>query len=106
MSTKAAHTPLPWTITDVGHTNEITGELGQGVKYTLGYVLFNGSFDLKRANAELITNAVNHHQELLTRLYNLRNTIDAAAIRDNTILPADVMAAMKDADETLKKVIQ
>ncbi len=69
--------------------------------------------DAINSNAALSTVEVNESnyqapvvtkQELITRLYNLVNAIDASSSRDQTVLPEDVILALKDADETLKKV--
>lgn len=90
---KAAHTPLPW------NKNEFNG-----IDDAHGFGLFDGhdilvlhkwedtganhwnekpgetyreiSDEEAAANSELVFLAVNNHQELLTRLYNLVNAVD------------------------------
>lgn len=77
---KSQHIAKCWSRKDIGHNGGVSEEEGN-------------------ANADLIITAVNHHQELVTRLYNLKNAIEGI----DTKL---VILRLKEADETLKKVIQ
>lgn len=93
MSTKAAHTPTPWTKEELKDTIVISADgIGWAIATTCCYPMD----DTTRANAELIITAVNHHQELITRLYNLVNAEDEQAL----------IFYRKEARETLKKLIQ
>lgn len=62
------------------------------------------TIDTAKANADLIVTSVNHHQELITRLYNLVNilrTYNDAAPAGKEALKLRIL----EAEETLKKVI-
>lgn len=109
MSTKAAHTPTPWRYNkreygqdlgffiqtvDMSHKNTFIGEVGGGLQSNMEIT----------ANADLIVTAVNHHQELITRLYNLVNAVETTMSLLNC--SAEVNMATHEARETLKKLIQ
>lgn len=103
---KARHTDLPWSamIAGTSEGKEYFEISGMNSIYWIAKVryqmtgnsaseeeLLNG-----RANADLIVTAVNHHQELVTRLYNLVNAET----------PEEIAFRKAEALETLKKVIQ
>lgn len=119
MSTKSAHTNLPWAVYTsraIGDPSFSTEDImimpkgnGRGIGsqniakcWDRREVNRNGRLkeDEAIANAELIVHAVNHHDELRTRLYNLVNAWDVRhpITGDNL--------ALKEARETLKKLIQ
>lgn len=112
MNTKAAHTPTPWHI-------EMEDERGVYIStpetdFMIATLECEPPDDVTRCNARMIVTAVNHHQELITRLYNLKNTIDIMRGNTNGECPGAVSVAAwrdlevyaHDAEETLKKVIQ
>ena len=108
MSTKAAHTDLPWysMIAGTSEGKEYFEISGTNSIYWVAKVRYqfagNSSTEQElangRANADLIITAVNHHQELITRLYNLVNAFEC------NIKAADLR--IEEARETLKKVMQ
>lgn len=89
MSTKAAHTDLPWSAELVYPNTNNTGTRyfeisGMNTIYWVAKVMYefhNGETSseekaIGQANAELIVTAVNNHQELVTRLRDLMNEFD------------------------------
>jgi hypothetical protein len=104
MSTKAAHTPTPW-------------ELHSWDKENNDWMLVKGdnivASHITLIDAMYIRESSNHHDELRTRLYNLKNAVDCLSgvgepgvtytVNDAW---AKVDLAMKDAHETLKKFIK
>lgn len=108
---KAAHTPTPWRVTkrkygsdlgffiqtvDMSHKNTFIGEVGGGIQSNAEIT----------ANANFIETAVNHHQELVTRLYNLVNAVNnLTGSFDASTTPA-VDFALTEARETLSKIIK
>ena len=113
MSTKAAHIPTPWRLVIEGDGEDemiIRTVLGpcQGRTQTPRHLneicFFNtGSFcdETEAANAEFAITAVNHHQELLTRLQLMIDTFD-----DNFPEGGPAWVAIDEAKKTLKKVKQ
>ena len=107
MSTKAAHTPTPWRLIV---ERDISRTVISPVNSNEICLFSTGSFsdDVEQANAEFTMTAVNHHQELITRLHNLVNVVDA--ILPGYHNPSGVMDPIffcaAEARETLKKVIQ
>lgn len=99
------HTPTPWIRDDSSKLEcDVRGENRRRVALCFGLESTSEPWTKEyksecRANADLIVTAVNHHQELITRLYNLKNAIEGI----DTKL---VILRLKEADETLKKVIQ
>ena len=61
---------------------------------------------MQDANAELIVTAVNSHQELITRLYNLVNELDNAEQIPDFCNPKGVQLRRDEARETLKKFVK
>jgi hypothetical protein len=96
MSTKAAHSPLPWVYDNTPGSGRIIkailgpdenkrnfaeyvlrGDVPQAIFTDVWTQFPSQEFsDMQDANAELIVTAVNHHQELRTRLDNITNTIE------------------------------
>jgi len=120
MSTKAAHipaeTPLPW------ERNEGDIFIEEPMKQLLmvrGWGWMSKEYGEKRAEEiqdkilDFTLTAVNHHQELLTRLYNLKNAVyclkgvgEPGVSYTVNDAWAKIDLAIIDADETLKKLIQ
>jgi hypothetical protein len=113
MSTKAAHAALPWRRGPQLGTI-ISDDARDFDEHYGGHLVCETCL---KANTELIITAVNHHQELITRLYNLRN--QAELVRESIINQPrfpnlsthsvslhGLPEAIRDAEETLKKVIQ
>jgi len=111
---KAVHTPTPWHIMYLkAFDYTIVESIGERVicKIDGQYPTLDDkeeNEDRHHADAQIIVNAVNHHQELVTRLYNLVNALDLLL---PSVDPADVQSTgvafqMNEARETLKKVIQ
>lgn len=86
---KSQHIAKCWSRKDVGHNGGVSEEEGN-------------------ANADLIITAVNHHHELITRLYNLKNVIEVmmSVNGDDSQVPDTIKLRLDEANETLKKVIQ
>ena len=134
---KAAHTPTPWRVSETsrGSLGQDMRDMekfysimhdvqGNGPDACIAEVehgshtfKFNDNYrheitlDIAKANADLIVKAVNHHQELVTRLYNITNQIELALMEwpDFAIAFAPgsgLLTTYTDARETLKKVIQ
>lgn len=109
MSTKAVHTDLPWSCQIAGSSEgkEYFEISGMNTIYWVAKVRyqFTGNSATQeelsngKANADLIITAVNHHQELLTRLYDLKNAVESADAEM-------VILRLAQTDETLKKLIQ
>lgn len=85
---KSQHIAKCWSRKDVGHNGGVSEEEGN-------------------ANADLIITAVNHHHELITRLYNLKNVIEVmmSVNGDDSQVPDTIKLRLDEANETLKKVI-
>lgn len=108
---KAAHTDLPW------HSNAIAkGDLYKIPTYEISGMnsMFwvaqvrsvdhtDREFAQCAANAELIVTAVNHHQELLTRLYNLVNEIGIQSPVNLELTPGLILR-LTEARELIKKL--
>lgn len=109
MSTKAAHTPTPYEF-DAMERSVYSTQGGTLIAKIAIRPKIVGVDDIEslglsletKANADLIVTAVNHHQELITRLYNLVNAVDTIF---GPISP-EVEHRTEEARETLKKVIQ
>jgi hypothetical protein len=107
MTTKAAHAALPWKRGPQLGTI-ISDDARDFDEYYGGHLVCETCL---KANTELIITAVNHHQELITRLYNLKNQAELLMEfvngdpLNNPSKPSGLTLAISDADETLKKVI-
>jgi hypothetical protein len=115
---KAAHTPTPWQLSTIPF--EVMSTDSAGAIYGPPEISGGACFiaDVSRspgdqqavANAELIVTAVNHHQELVTRLYNLVNQWDSLSCylesyaSTEDVPTADIEFVAKEARETLKKI--
>lgn len=108
---KAKHTDLPWFSYQQYPDRFYIGGYRRGsLCISIGRIAPNNvvtasgdesiTEDEAIANRDLIVTAVNHHQELITRLYNLVNAVDTRHHCDGSAM--DLMAA--EARETLKKV--
>jgi hypothetical protein len=111
MSTKAAHTPTPYEFDAMEQAiysmsgGHLIAKLA--IRPKVVGVDDIESFGLSietKANADLIVTAVNSHQELLTRLYNLRNSAYVAISAGKITQELEHFYA--EADETLKKIIK
>jgi hypothetical protein len=116
MSTKAA---LPWYKVEHSWSDTSIYDAGQNPVFTSSIrdeATEDNQDELEAKQAEVIDftiTAVNHHDELRTRLYNLKNAVDCLSgvgelgvtytVNDAW---AKVDLAMKDASETLKKLIK
>ena len=69
------HTPGPWKFEDVGHTTEISGPLGEGVTYILGYIKLTGDVNLQESNGKLMAAA----PDLLEALIYIRDNVSLGA---------------------------
>lgn len=102
-----AHTPPP--VFSVDYAGHISIQIGPyyGDKDILDASAVGD--DVAEANGEFIINAYNHHQELVTRLYNLTNQVDL--LLNGGIVDGRVKISLgalqhncKEAKETLNKV--
>jgi len=123
MSTKAAHTSIPWfkyqqwpDRFSIGayRRGSICIDIGSMIPKEIVTASGDDSISEEEAlaNVDIVITAVNHHQELITRLYNLKNqvelwcgSIESIPMGDERI-PAGMRLALIDTDETLKKLIQ
>lgn len=110
---KAAHTPTPWHIM---YPKAFDYKIVESIR-DREICRIDGTYpefdqceeheDRHHADAKLIVTAVNHHQELVTRLHNLVNAIESIqADGDNPIAYENLEHWKNEARETLKKVIQ
>jgi hypothetical protein len=109
MSTKAAHTPTPWfkyqQYTDrfsIGAYRRGSLCIDIGTMIPKEIITASGDDSISEeealANVDIVITAVNHHQELITRLSNLVNAVDC------NIKGFDF--CLDEARETLKKFIK
>lgn len=97
------HTEIPWSI-------EMEDERGVYISsaetdFIIATLECEPPDEVTRENARFIVKAVNHHQELVTRLYNLVNELGIQNPVKIELTPA-LALRFKEAQETLKKVIQ
>lgn len=111
MSTKA-HTPTPWHVMyPKAFDYKIVESIGDRV---IAHI--DGQYpdqddkddneDRHHADAKIIVHAVNHHEELLTRLYALKNEVGNLIHDLNDDIPEDhdIRFFYKEAQETIKRV--
>ena len=61
-----------WTITDVGHTEEISEPIGSsGARYILAYIKFTGNSELQNVNRTKIVQAVNNYDRMVELLTDI-----------------------------------
>jgi len=123
MNTKAAHTPTPWQLTTVPvelmNTDSAASIYGpqsiQGGACLIADISRSAGDEQAIENARIIITAVNHHQELVTRLENLVK--QAKLVHDeilnqprfpnlstHSVKSHDIYKAIQDADETISKL--
>lgn len=101
MSTKTAHTPTPWKIEIIDKEGiHISAE---PIDFMIATCFCEPPDDVTSENAQFIVLAVNHHQELVTRLYNLVNALDTQTVDSN---PNNLTLRVNEARETLSKIIK
>lgn len=102
MSTK--HTPPPVVITDDGSNFDLCSYDGPVALRILSQDVMGNEQAL--ANAEFAAKAYNHHDELLTRLYTLKNAVGNLIHDLNDDIPEDhdIRFFYKEAQETIKRV--
>lgn len=111
---KAQHTPTPWfkypqwpDRFSIGAYRRGSLCIDIGAMIPREVVTASGDESVSEeealANVDIAITAVNHHQELLTRLYNLVSRIEIDSDIDGEIPDS---LEYKEARETLKKLIQ